>query len=425
MGQSISEIKQYVYDTRDTLAELESVKDYNEGLSNIVDDNAEFLYAGKTLGPADAKRHLGYYTCTDDMFSAQLETSIEAYALGTRIGCAGAGAVSSSKCDPTLWNEMIGDTDQMPLPQATAQILNSKMFVDGALNPDLDAAYAQVAEDTGIPCEVLAGHHFEEATSHFFGDNDPSEYSAANGGYVGKNGFLESVRNSAKGVLRWPPSSIETLITEMSNYNGGGNGNCQLGFPAPIPYGGCPKQFIGEDDPYATNLLDARHTNMYLLYCGDFQMCIPPKPYGADRPGALPAALVVHSVLKASASAPPPPTTPGDAPASVTSNDQSSSISVAGTCGDGYIDTALGCLPYNREAFVSALFTFLVGAAGAIAIVVMLIAIFQIMTAGGNPEQLKKGRELFTAAVTGLLFLIFSVSILRIVAGDIIKLPGF
>jgi hypothetical protein len=45
-------------------------------------------------------------------------------------------------------------------------------------------------------------------------------------------------------------------------------------------------------------MLDARHTNMYLLYCGDSQMCLPPQPYGADRPGALPAALVVHSVVK-------------------------------------------------------------------------------------------------------------------------------
>ena len=55
----------------------------------------------------------------------------------------------------------------------------------------------------------------------------------------------------------------------------------------------------------------------------------------------------------------------------------------------------------------------------------MLIATVQIMTAGGNAEQLQKGKELFTSAIIGLLFLIFSVSLLRMIAGDIINLPGF
>jgi len=96
-----------------------------------------------------------------------------------------------------------------------------------------------------------------------------------------------------------------------------------------------------------------------------------------------------------------------------------------GVCGEGKIDTALGCIPYETKGFTSALLTFLAGMAGAIALVVMLIGTIQIMTGGGNPEQVKKGKELFTGAVTGLLFIIFSVTLLRLIAGDIIKLPGF
>jgi hypothetical protein len=42
-----------------------------------------------------------------------------------------------------------------------------------------------------------------------------------------------------------------------------------------------------------------------------------------------------------------------------------------------------------------------------------------------NAEQVKKGKELFTGAITGLLFIIFSVTLLKIIAGDIIQLPGF
>lgn len=98
------------------------------------------------------------------------------------------------------------------------------------------------------------------------------------------------------------------------------------------------------------------------------------------------------------------------------------------TCNGGEgINTALGCIPFKSDnnQFTSSLLSFLAGISGAIALVVMLMATFQIMTGGDNAEQVKKGKELFTAAITGLLFIIFSVVLLRIIAGDIIQLPGF
>lgn len=91
----------------------------------------------------------------------------------------------------------------------------------------------------------------------------------------------------------------------------------------------------------------------------------------------------------------------------------------------GGINTALGCIPYDTSGFTSALLSFLAGTVGLIAIVVMLVATIMIMTGGDNAEQVKKGKELFTGGITGLFFIIFSVTILRIIAGDIIKLPGF
>ncbi len=79
----------------------------------------------------------------------------------------------------------------------------------------------------------------------------------------------------------------------------------------------------------------------------------------------------------------------------------------------------------NTQGFTGQLLGFLAGIAGAIALVIMLAATIQIMTGGDNAEQVKKGKELFTGAVTGLLFIIFSVTLLKIIAGDIIQLPGF
>ena len=89
------------------------------------------------------------------------------------------------------------------------------------------------------------------------------------------------------------------------------------------------------------------------------------------------------------------------------------------------IFTGLGCIPTSTEGFTAALLIFLAGISGAVALIIMLIGTIQIMTGGDNAEQVKKGKELFTGAITGLVFIIFSVTLLKIVAGDIIQLPFF
>lgn len=313
MGQSIKELQQGYYDTRDTLADLQAVADFNDDLSSTIDDEAELLYVGKSMGPADARRRFGYYTCGDPMFSSQLDTTVEQYALGTRVGCdrtAGApGTIGNAgtQCSPDKFAAILQDSDWKTAPSNVASMIQgSAMFEGGLLNPKLEEVYAKISEETGVPCEVLAGHHYEEATTCFTLGN-PESCSVANGGPVNEQGGLEATaRSAANGLLRHTIDTTQELITAISNFNGGGNSNCQVGFAGGnIPYGGCPRKFQGEDDPYAVNLLSARHQNMFLLYCGDFTPCIPPKPYGNDRPGVFPVALVVHEYLKSRPTTPP------------------------------------------------------------------------------------------------------------------------
>lgn len=47
-----------------------------------------------------------------------------------------------------------------------------------------------------------------------------------------------------------------------------------------------------------------------------------------------------------------------------------------------------------------------------------------IMTSGGNTEKTKAGKELLTAAITGLMILIFSVFILDFFGLRILRIPG-
>jgi|GEM_PF-1048832 len=423
MGQSISELQGHVYDTRDNLAELEKQLEYNQSLSNIVDDNAEFLFAGKNFPIADSKRRLAYFTCGSNEYSSPQETSIEAYALGTRVGCTNTKEDLDGLCDPTAFKELIADSPwEAPLPSAVTTILNSEMFVGGKLNPELEEVYARASKETGVPCEVLAGLHFEEGSAYFTDYGSPEKVSVTSGNPLEPGqSLLDTALIAGSALLRHPFSNTSTLIKSISNFNGGGNSNCQFGYPYPIPYGGCPRSFQGDDDPYATNQLDPRHTNMWLLFHSD-NTAGEPTPYGADRPGAFAVALTVYNeaTSKNTVSTDPDSTDP-DSP---TSPGSSRTNFTPQECGENSLSTALGCLSYGDD-MASIILSFLIGISGAISLGVMLAGTIQIMTAAGDIEKSRKGRELFTAAVVGLMFIIFSVTLLRTFAGEIIKLPGF
>lgn len=95
--------------------------------------------------------------------------------------------------------------------------------------------------------------------------------------------------------------------------------------------------------------------------------------------------------------------------------------------GQGF-DTAIGCIPYGGTTDTNDIAGFFLGwglgIAGGVAFVLMVFASFQIMTSSGDPRRLQAGKELLTSSIAGLLLLIFSVYILRIVGVDILQIPG-
>ncbi|MEK7061621.1 MAG: hypothetical protein AAB954_03085, partial [Patescibacteria group bacterium] len=78
-----------------------------------------------------------------------------------------------------------------------------------------------------------------------------------------------------------------------------------------------------------------------------------------------------------------------------------------------------------KEAFLSFVLKWAVGIGGGIAFLLIIYAGFMIMTSAGNPERLKAGQELLTSAISGLILLIFSVVILKIIGVDILGLNSF
>lgn len=87
--------------------------------------------------------------------------------------------------------------------------------------------------------------------------------------------------------------------------------------------------------------------------------------------------------------------------------------------------TAIGCVPTEPTELVKGVSKFITGAAGGIALLLMVIGALQVVTSGGNPEGVKAGQERLTSAAIGLVFIILSVTLLRIIGVDILNIPGF
>jgi hypothetical protein len=87
--------------------------------------------------------------------------------------------------------------------------------------------------------------------------------------------------------------------------------------------------------------------------------------------------------------------------------------------------TGLGCIPYTPEGIASKFLPFLIALAGAIALLVSLFGIFQLVLSAGDREKTAGAREMITSALAGLIFILLSMFLLRFIVKDIIQLPGF
>ncbi len=105
-----------------------------------------------------------------------------------------------------------------------------------------------------------------------------------------------------------------------------------------------------------------------------------------------------------------------------TASPSSQQDGVSVTCNDGNgINTAIGCIPINdTDAFLGFILGWAIGIGGGIAFLLILYAGFMIMSSSGNPERLKAGQELMTSAIAGIIMLIFSVFILRVIGVNIL-----
>jgi hypothetical protein len=90
------------------------------------------------------------------------------------------------------------------------------------------------------------------------------------------------------------------------------------------------------------------------------------------------------------------------------------------------LDTGFGVpIATDQTGFIRDVFGIILSISGGIALLLIILSGYRLMTSGGQAEKVKGSREQLVSAIIGLLFIIFSLVILQIIGVDILKIPGF
>lgn len=96
------------------------------------------------------------------------------------------------------------------------------------------------------------------------------------------------------------------------------------------------------------------------------------------------------------------------------------------SCAEKGVWTSIGCIQNDLNSFIGeTVFGFGIGLAGGFSLLCIIYAAFMMQSSQGNPEKLKKAQEMITSCIMGLMLIIFSVFILRLIGVSILKIPGF
>ncbi|KKR09881.1 MAG: hypothetical protein UT39_C0026G0006 [Candidatus Woesebacteria bacterium GW2011_GWA1_39_21] len=89
------------------------------------------------------------------------------------------------------------------------------------------------------------------------------------------------------------------------------------------------------------------------------------------------------------------------------------------------VNSAIGCVPIDdTNQLLTFILRWALGVGGGISFLLIVTSGFMILASGANPERVKAGKQLITAAITGLILIIFSVFILDFIGIRVLRLPG-
>lgn len=106
--------------------------------------------------------------------------------------------------------------------------------------------------------------------------------------------------------------------------------------------------------------------------------------------------------------------------------DGDSKRGICNRCQDsGGVWTAVGCITHTPGGIVNQITQVGLFIAGGIALLMIIIAAFKFTISKGDPKRVGEAKELLQSAIIGLLFIVFSVTILQFIGVTIFRIPGF
>lgn len=94
-------------------------------------------------------------------------------------------------------------------------------------------------------------------------------------------------------------------------------------------------------------------------------------------------------------------------------------------CSINEVATELGCLPNDPIGFIQKFYGWGLSLIGLVGLLFLIYGGFNVLTSGGNPEKLQRGKEYILYAIIGILLAIFGFVFIQFVAGPILRIPGF
>ncbi len=89
------------------------------------------------------------------------------------------------------------------------------------------------------------------------------------------------------------------------------------------------------------------------------------------------------------------------------------------------VNTALGCIKIESgDDLVITIFRFAIGIGGGLALALILYGVFIVTTSAGIPDKLKAGNEIITSAIIGLIFILLSIFLFKLIGYNILGIPG-
>lgn len=87
--------------------------------------------------------------------------------------------------------------------------------------------------------------------------------------------------------------------------------------------------------------------------------------------------------------------------------------------------TMMGCLSTEPSVFTTQIAQVLFSIIGGIAFLYLLYGSSIFLTSRSDPEKLSQGKRIIVGAIVGLLFVLLSVFIIRMISVNILRAPGF